>query len=269
MCKIAVACYNLAMSTKNTHHRILLGHLPHYFVTKRDDRLTRQEKPISTGGRSVRSILSYIVVEELATGGAHVELFPRTTSEQGPSPLLALTYAWSSGKCEPLLAPNGVPSTLWVPSSVVTPNTPYDDDYTDEVRVIQAVCESLGVKLEAYDESAGRHEPVRSQAHVEALLEHAFACVGRPLAHNHYFEDYRVSLAHACGVWLGLHGQVQGCVYRKGTPSEYNDDLVMATKPLPADWYARAGANFKGRKRESGADWKALRPAVFWAEDVA
>jgi hypothetical protein len=253
------------MADKNSHHRILLGHLPHYYVTKRDDRLTRQEKQISTRGGSVRSILSYVVVEELATGGAHVELYPHTTAESGPSVLLALTYAWSSDKCEPRLSPIGVPSTLWVEEHVLRPpEGPYDDDYTEDARDIRAVCESLGVKVEPYHQSGSPFSPVRSQRYVETLLERAFSCVDGLMAHNNQFEDYRVSLAHACGVWLGLHGQVEGCVHRKGTPDSFNDEMAIATRPLPSTWYERAGTHFKGDKRKSEAGWKALRPDTFW-----
>lgn len=251
------------MAAENSHHRILFGHLPHYYVTKRDDRLTRQDRRISTQGGSVRSVLGYIVVEELATGAAYVELLPHTTAECGPSLLLAVTYAWTADKHEPMLCPIGVPSTVWVEERILEEPDGYGEDFSEEASALRDICKALDVQLETYSESGSPFRPVRSRAYIETLMERAFGSVDGLMAHNSGFEQYRLSLARCCAVWLGLQADVQRCVYRNGTPEEFDDDLVLATRPLPAWWYDQAGARFKGDRRTEAA-WKAFRPDYFW-----
>lgn len=253
------------MRTDNSHHRFLCGHLPHYYVTKRDDRLTRQEKPISIHGGSVRSVLGYIVVEELATGGAYVQLAARTTSEHGQSVLFALTQAWSGGKREPMLTPIGVPSTLWVSAEMMEEPEDWCHRYPAD---LAEICKAVGVQLKRYGDGTSFFAPIRPQQVLEHLIEHAIAgSLDYRTAHNHPFSTYADELDHCCSVWLGLHASVRGSVYRRGTPVDFDDDMVIATRKLPTDWYERAGKLFKEPKRTE-ADWKKLRETFFWTDDL-
>lgn len=236
----------------NSHHRLFVGHLPHYYVPKGSGKLSRQDKPISMAVRSIRSVLGYSLVEDLSTGGALVELYEMTTAEVWSdvhSIALDLTLAWLGRKLEPLLCPAGVPANLWVEKDMLACASARDS--------VEEACAELGIELCDYSPRHGPFEPVRSQAHLEHLIEHVVGQVDYITAHNHDFSEYRLALAHACGRWLGTHRQMFDTLSRHGTPYAHDDDMTLADRELPDTWFA----GFE--KRTPRQEWMVMREHYF------